>query len=97
MNVELLAEEKFKCMQNKGRQELDGYVKDIIAVLNAYENQDALFSCQGQGMDGYSALANFLDIAKKLRVMLQLNKDKEELNIINEIQKQTDDRINADL
>ncbi|MBK7544117.1 MAG: hypothetical protein IPI57_20765 [Candidatus Competibacteraceae bacterium] len=43
------------------------YVKDIIAVLNAYERKDALFSCQGQSMDGYSALANFLDIARKLR------------------------------
>lgn len=43
------------------------YIKDILDVLNAYEGKTALFCCQGQGMDGYSALANFLDIARKLR------------------------------
>jgi len=43
------------------------YGKDILDVLNAYEGKTALFCCQGQGMDGYSALANFLDIARKLR------------------------------
>lgn len=39
----------------------------LVRVIDAYEGQNALFSCQGQAMDGYSALAEFVDIAKNAR------------------------------
>ena len=39
----------------------------LVDVLNAYEGSGPLMSCQGQGMDGYSALANFVAIAKEAR------------------------------
>ena len=46
---------------------LERIMDDLVRVVNAYEGKGALFSCQGQGMDGYSALANFIEIAKKAR------------------------------
>ena len=42
----------------------------LVQVLNAYEGGDALVSNQGQGMDGYSALANFKAIAEQGRDLL---------------------------
>ena len=42
----------------------------FVNVLNAYEGGDALVSNQGQGMDGYSALANFNALAKEARDLL---------------------------
>lgn len=42
---------------------LDG----LIVTLDAYENKTQLYSNQGQALDGYSALANFLDIAERAR------------------------------
>ena len=42
-------------------------IDDLTDVINAYEAHNQLFSCQGQAMDGYSALANFVQIAKKAR------------------------------
>lgn len=50
-------------------------VTQLIDVLNVYEGHRTLFACQGQSMDGYSALANFLDIAKKLRNIWSKEKD----------------------
>lgn len=37
----------------------------LVRVLNAYEGGDALISNQGQALDGYSALANFVSIARR--------------------------------
>lgn len=42
-------------------------INDLIRTLDAYESNEALVSCQGQSMDGYSALANFVDIAKRAK------------------------------
>ncbi|MFA5036959.1 MAG: hypothetical protein WC479_07270 [Candidatus Izemoplasmatales bacterium] len=39
-------------------------------ILDAFEQQRPLLSCQGQAMDGYSALANFQAIAKEARSLL---------------------------
>ena len=40
---------------------------ELIKVLDAYEGKKALVSCQGQAMDGYTTLANFIEIAKEAR------------------------------
>ena len=40
---------------------------DLIAVLNAYEGGVETISNQGQAMDGYSALANFVSVAKRAK------------------------------
>lgn len=45
----------------------DDIVNDLVRVLDAYENKTQLYSNQGQALDGYSALANFLDIAERAR------------------------------
>ena len=42
-------------------------VDELVHVLNVYESGKPLISCQGQGMDGYSALAEFLGIARRAR------------------------------
>lgn len=44
--------------------------RDLVSVLDAYDGQKPLVSCQGQAMDGYSALANFVDIAKSARAVI---------------------------
>ena len=36
-------------------------------ILDAYEDKKPLISNQGQGMDGYTALATFVGLAKKVR------------------------------
>jgi hypothetical protein len=43
----------------------------LVRVLNAYENKTPLVSNQGQALDGFSALANFVQIAKKARELLK--------------------------
>ena len=47
--------------------EEDVIINQIIKTLDAYEGKKPLVSCQGQGMDGYSALANFVYLVKKLK------------------------------
>lgn len=42
-------------------------VRELVFVLDAYEGKIPLISNQGQALDGYSALANFVDIAKRAR------------------------------
>ena len=50
-------------------------VKDLITIINAYDGNgvygNGLFSCQGQGMDGYTALAEFLSLARKARDVME--------------------------
>jgi len=45
-------------------------LKQLVEIQDALETEQALFSCQGQGMDGYSALAEFQNIAKRARKLL---------------------------
>ena len=47
--------------------EEDVIINQLINTLDAYEGKKSLVSCQGQGMDGYSALANFVYLVKKLK------------------------------
>ena len=44
-------------------------IKSLVDVLDAYEGKKPLLSCQGQAMDGYSALANFVSIAEEARTL----------------------------
>ena len=41
--------------------------KSLVEILDAYEGGVSLVSNQGQAMDGYSALANFISVAEKAR------------------------------
>lgn len=47
--------------------EPERYVEELIKILAAYEGKKILISCQGQAMDGYTALANFVDLARRAR------------------------------
>lgn len=50
-------------------------IEKLVEILDAYENQDALISNQGQALDGYSALANFVELAKKAKCLLKNEED----------------------
>ena len=45
----------------------DSIIKELIYILDCYENKIELVSNQGQGLDGYSALHNFLAIARRAK------------------------------
>lgn len=45
----------------------DEIIRMLVRTINAYENKEVLISNQGQAMDGYSALANFVYIAQEAR------------------------------
>ena len=42
-------------------------VKKLIKILDMYEGKTSLISNQGQALDGYSALAEFISIAEEAR------------------------------
>ena len=42
-------------------------LKQLVDILNAYENKGTLTVNQGQALDGYSTLANFINIAEEAR------------------------------
>jgi len=44
-------------------------IKDLIDVLDAMEGKCQKTSNQGQALDGYSALANFVNIAKQAKLI----------------------------
>lgn len=44
---------------------------ELVAIYDAYHGNTALIFNQGQGMDGYSALQNYDDFAKKVVEMLE--------------------------
>ena len=46
-------------------------LKMLVRILDAYQGKSELVSNQGQAMDGYAALANFVDVAKKARTLLE--------------------------
>jgi len=43
----------------------------LIDILDAYEGRNEMISNQGQALDGYSALHNFVSIARYARKILQ--------------------------
>lgn len=45
-------------------------VRDLVRAVDAYEGRAPAFACQGQAMDGYSALAEFVEIARRARSVL---------------------------
>jgi len=46
-------------------------IEDLIKVHEAYHNGDELVSNQGQALDGFSALANYDDIARQLKYEME--------------------------
>ena len=44
--------------------------KSLVDILNAYEGGTSLVSNQRQALDGYSALANFISVAKNARHLI---------------------------
>jgi len=46
---------------------MNNFEKEMIRILNAYEGGDELISNQGQALDGYSALANFVELARRIK------------------------------
>jgi hypothetical protein len=48
----------------------DKIIKDLVDVINAYDGKAELFSNQGQALDGYSLFYNFIDIAKRARILI---------------------------
>lgn len=42
----------------------------VVDILKAHEGRNELISNQSQAMDGYSALANFISIAKEIEKYL---------------------------
>ena len=42
-------------------------IRELIRILDAYEGSSPQFSNQGQALDGYSALANFIALAEAAR------------------------------
>jgi len=50
-------------------EELWNIVKSLVRVLDAYDGSISLISNQGQALDGYSALANFLSIARSAKLL----------------------------
>jgi hypothetical protein len=46
---------------------LEEFKRSLIKVKDAADGKTALFSCQGQGLDGYSELANYRQIIEKFR------------------------------
>lgn len=42
-------------------------LKDLVNVLEAYQGSIEIIANQGQAMDGYSALHNFISIAERAK------------------------------
>lgn len=45
----------------------DEIIDRLVEILDAYEGGAETISNQGQAMDGYSALANFVSVAKRAK------------------------------
>lgn len=56
-------------MDKKYVENLKEVCVKLVRILDAYEGGTAIMSNQGQALDGYSALANFISIAKKARCL----------------------------
>jgi len=47
-------------------------LEELILVLDAYKGYKPTVSNQGQAMDGFSALANFVSIAEKAKSIYKI-------------------------
>jgi hypothetical protein len=64
----LVMKRKYIRINRKGKMLIEkDIIKKLIEILNLYENKTPLISNQGQVLDGYSALAEFINIAKEAR------------------------------
>jgi len=54
--------------------------KSLASILDAYEGKSALISNQGQALDGFSALANFVSVAEKARRFIKANSDEQAMH-----------------
>jgi hypothetical protein len=63
-------------MQKNKFLDIEEIIQQLISILDCYEGKIPLISNQGQAMDGYSALANFLNLAREVK--LQTLKENEE-------------------
>ena len=52
-------------------KELLRLMQELADVHDAYHNHTELVSNQGQALDGYSALANYDDIARRIKEELE--------------------------
>ena len=48
---------------------------ELVRIADALDKGAALFSNQGQALDGFSALAAFRDVARRARTALEANHD----------------------
>lgn len=46
-------------------------IEDLVKIHEAYHNGDEVVANQGQALDGFSALANYDDIARRLKHELE--------------------------
>jgi hypothetical protein len=49
-------------LKNNPPIKIDGVLAKMLGVKNMADSEQALVSCQGQAMDGYSELANYRSI-----------------------------------
>jgi len=52
---------------------MERLLEKIVMVYNCQKQGTVLFGCQGQSMDGYSALANYNSIAEEIKEFLIKN------------------------
>lgn len=53
-------------------------MQDLVTILDALESRNESIACQGQPMDGFSALYNFRSVAEKARSLIEWSKDGQE-------------------
>jgi len=46
-------------------------LEDLSFLLEAFESKKPYLANQGQALDGFSALANFLDISRRAQTLLE--------------------------
>lgn len=50
--------------------EMEQFLEKIVKIFDAQKDGSVKFSCQGQPMDGYSALANYNEISRDIKIFL---------------------------
>lgn len=46
-------------------------LEQLVMIKDAMDGKRSMISCQGQGVDGYTALENYNQLAEKARCLLQ--------------------------